>query len=74
MDKQKLLALVNERLNRQPALTEADYETSLNDLGVDSLDRMLILVAVQETFGVSIPDEKAAQITSLQSLEDLITA
>ncbi len=35
---------------------------------------MLILVAVQETFGVSIPDEKAAQITSLQSLEDLITA
>ena len=73
MDKQKLLALVNERLNRQPALTEADYETSLNDLGVDSLDRMLILVAVQETFGVSIPDEKAAQITSLQSLEDLIT-
>lgn len=74
MDKQKLLALVNERINRQPALTEADYETSLNDLGVDSLDRMLILVAVQETFGVSIPDEKAAQITSLKSLEDLITA
>ena len=74
MDKQKLLALVNERLNRQPGLTEADYETSLNDLGVDSLDRMLILVAVQETFGVSIPDEKAAQITSLQSLEALITA
>jgi acyl carrier protein len=72
MEKQKLLEVVNERLSRSQPLAEEDYETPFNDLGIDSLDRMLVFVAVQEAFGVSIPDDQTAGITSLKTLEEKI--
>lgn len=74
MDRQKLIETVNERLNRETPLTAEDYETPFSDLGIDSLDRMLVFVAVQEVFGVSIPDEQGAEITNLKTLEEKIAS
>lgn len=69
---QKLLKLVNESLNRSTPLTFEDFNTSFSDLGVDSLDRMLIFVAAQEAFGVHIPDDKTLELNSMLKLKEWI--
>ncbi|EAL61463.1 acyl carrier protein [Dictyostelium discoideum AX4] len=38
--------------------------TTFKELGLDSLDSADILVAVEEEFGIEIPDEEADKITS----------
>lgn len=40
-------------------LTQDKMGVSLTDLGVDSLDVMLVLIDVQERTGVSIPEKQA---------------
>ena len=34
-----------------------DIETTLHDLGIDSLSALEILVALEDTFGVTVPEE-----------------
>ena len=34
-------------------------ETPLADAGIDSLDSLTILFAIEESFGISIPDDRA---------------
>ncbi len=43
-------------------------ETQLADLGIDSLDALNILFALEEAFGISIPDEVSRQIRTLGDL------
>ena len=43
-------------------------ETLLADLGIDSLDALNILFALEEAFGISIPDEVSRQIRTLGDL------
>ena len=40
-------------------LSDEKMELSLTDLGVDSLDVMLVLVEIQERTGVQIPEKQA---------------
>ena len=53
-------------------ITERDFKTSLSDLGVDSLDFFSILEILEERSGVTISDEAAVNIKSLQDLRDYI--
>ena len=43
-------------------------ETSsfVDDLGADSLDRVELVMALEETFGIEIPDEDAEKIVTVQ--------
>jgi acyl carrier protein len=43
-------------------------ETRLADLGIDSLDALNILFALEEAFGITIPDEVSRQIRTLGDL------
>jgi acyl carrier protein len=45
-------------------------ETVLADAGVDSLDALTILFAIEETFHISIPDDKARAI---KTFGDMVT-
>ena len=38
----------------------------VDDLGADSLDRVELIMAFEETFGVEIPDEEAEKIATVQ--------
>jgi acyl carrier protein len=40
-------------------------DTPLADAGIDSLDSLSILFAIEETFHISIPDDKARAIKTL---------
>ncbi len=45
----------------------------VDDLGADSLDTVELVMALEEQFGVEIPDESAEKITTVQEAVDFIT-
>ncbi len=48
-------------------------ETSfVNDLGADSLDTVELVMEVEETFGISVPDEDATKIQTVKDIVDYI--
>ena len=44
----------------------------LADAGIDSLDALTILFAIEETFHISIPDEKARAIKTLGDMVNVV--
>ena len=50
--------------------SEVNMETNLmKDLSADSLDAVEIIMAIEDTFGIEIPDEDAEKF---QTVEDLV--
>jgi acyl carrier protein len=45
-----------------------------NDLGADSLDTVELVMALEEKFGVEIPDEEAEKIVTVQNALDFINS
>ena len=44
----------------------------IDDLGADSLDTVELVMALEEGFGIEIPDEDAEKITSVRDAVDYI--
>jgi acyl carrier protein len=44
----------------------------VDDLGADSLDRVELIMALEEAFDLEIPDEQAEQIKTVQDAVDYI--
>lgn len=47
-------------------------ETPLADAGIDSLDALTILFAVEEEFKISIPDDRAKAIKTFGDMIDVV--
>ncbi len=45
----------------------------VNDLGADSLDTVELVMAMEEEFGIEIPDEEAEKINTVQSAVDYVS-
>jgi acyl carrier protein len=45
-----------------------------NDLGADSLDVVELVMALEEEFGVEIPDEEAEKLQTVQNVVDYVNA
>ena len=67
----RIIEIINEQLNIDDAvITE---ETSFkDDLGVDSLDLLELVMAFEEEFGISIPDEEALKMKTVKDIVELI--
>ena len=67
---QKLIEIVRQE---KPNLTldTLTPETALADAGIDSLDALTILFAIEETFKISIPDDRAR---SMKTFGDMIAS
>lgn len=50
-------------VKREEATLEASF---LEDLGADSLDTVELVMALEEEFGIDIPDEDAEKITTVK--------
>ena len=47
-------------------------ETPLADAGIDSLDALTILFAIEERFHISIPDDKARGMKTFGDMVDVV--
>ncbi|MCP4633645.1 MAG: acyl carrier protein [candidate division Zixibacteria bacterium] len=61
---QKVKDIVVEQLGVDPAQVKEDA-SFLDDLGADSLDTVELVMALEEEFGMAIPDEDAEKITKV---------
>jgi len=59
-------------LDRLDIFNDAFSETSIYDLGVDSLDSVLFVMTLEEEFGIEIHDEEAEHITTVQQAIDCV--
>ena len=61
---QKVKELVSEQLNVELSEVEAS-KSFINDLGADSLDIVELVMAMEESFDIEIPDEAAEKIQTV---------
>lgn len=67
----KVKTLISNQLNVAEA--NINLESRLvEDLGADSLDTVEMLMAFEEEFGISIPDEQAMQMKTVKDIVELI--
>lgn len=67
---EKLVAIVrHEKDVSDDLLTPA---TPLAEAGIDSLDSLTILFAIEEQFGISIPDDRARAMKTFGDMIDIV--
>jgi acyl carrier protein len=70
-------AKVKKIISEQLGVPETDVKPEasfVNDLGADSLDTVELVMALEEEFGVEIPDEDAEKIATVQNAIDYVKA
>jgi acyl carrier protein len=55
-----------------PADQVTPEKTFIDDLDIDSLSMVEIAIAAQDRFGVEIPDERLAELTTVQDVIDYV--
>jgi acyl carrier protein len=68
-EKVKKIVVDQLEVEENEVTPEANF---VNDLGADSLDTVELVMALEEEFGVEIPDEAAEQIETVQAAVDYI--
>lgn len=68
---EKVIELMAEQLNVPAEKISAEKEI-VKDLGADSLDVVEMLMNLEEEFSVTVPDEEAVNIKTVQDIVDLI--
>lgn len=76
MDEQKIFEEVKKVVVEQLGVSDSEVtrESSyVDDLGADSLDTVELVMALEEAFGMEIPDEEAEKIKSIGDTINYIT-
>ncbi|MGK5092050.1 acyl carrier protein [Deltaproteobacteria bacterium TL4] len=68
----KVVATISEQLGIERSDITMD-SNFVDDLDADSLDIVELVMALEEEFGLTIPDEDAEKITTVQAAVDYIT-
>lgn len=80
MHHSEIESIVLSIIHDQKTIAEDDLnsETRLDSVGIDSLDALNILFAVEERFSISIPDDEAREIRTplgiMEAVERHMTA
>ncbi len=67
---EKLKEIIAEKLDVDAG--EVSAEKTFDDLGADSLDLYEMVYEVENVFGVTIPEEKTGEMTSVQDVISFI--
>ena len=71
IDTQKIKSIIAEQLGVK-AEEVTDNAKFVEDLGADSLDQVELIMAMEEEFDLSIPDEDAEKIATVQDAIDYV--
>lgn len=77
MEHDEILAKVKEVIVDQLSVEEDDVTPDasfFDDLGADSLDIVELVMALEDSFGISIPDEDAESIKTVGDAVEYIAA
>ncbi|NTU70350.1 MAG: acyl carrier protein [Coriobacteriia bacterium] len=77
MEREELLEKVKAVIVEQLSVDEDDVNEDasfVDDLGADSLDIVELVMALEEEFGISIPDEEAENIKSVGDAVNYISS
>jgi acyl carrier protein len=77
MEREEILDKVKEVIVEQLNVEEDDVNEDasfVDDLGADSLDIVELVMALEEQFSISIPDEEAENIKTVGDAVDYIKA
>ena len=67
----KVTKIISEQLGKDES--EINLESLfIDDLDADSLDTVELVMALEEEFGIDIPDDASEKITTVQSAVDFI--
>jgi acyl carrier protein len=68
---QKLVAIIRQEKDVPEELLRP--ETTLAEAGIDSLDSLTILFAIEEQFGISIPDDRARAMKTFGDMTAIVS-
>jgi len=68
---QRIIEIIVKQLDLDEKEVTSDA-TFIDDLGANSLDIVEMIMAIEEAFGLEIPDEDVEDITSVQDVIDYI--
>ncbi len=77
MEHEEIFAKVKDVIVDQLSVEEDDVTADasfFDDLGADSLDIVELVMALEDSFGISIPDEDAESIKTVGDAVDYIAA
>lgn len=66
---EKIIALIAEKLNKKVADINLNSRL-VEDLGADSLDVVELIMAFEDEFGISLPDE---EVGKMKTIKDVIS-
>lgn len=67
---EKISKIIAENADINPEIISP--ETTINELGLDSIDLVDLVMEIEDSFGVSIPDEEFENIRTVSDITDLI--
>jgi len=68
---EKISRIISNQLRADTDTVDEDADI-FEDLGADSLDVVEILMAIEESFGITIPEEDVADICTVRELAEYI--
>ena len=63
----KVVLIISGHLGIDPGVVVL-VASLVDDLGADSLDTIELVIAIEETFGIAIPDADVARIKTVQDM------
>lgn len=68
----KIVFSVLEKNAEELQMSEKKMKESLTDLGIDSLDTMLVIMDVAEAAGITISDDQAEELDTPEKIVEFI--
>jgi acyl carrier protein len=69
----KVKEVITEQLGVDPERVKGEA-SFIDDLGADSLDIVELVMAMEETFDLEIPDEDAEKLKTVQNVADYLSS
>jgi len=68
---EQIVEIISKQLKAEPDQINPDTNI-MEDLGADSLDVVELLMALEETFGVTVPDEDVPGLKTVKDIADYV--